>query len=105
MRQSHSDYDEVESVFMEAAQANPALAVQLANHPFPARFAYQQGSRFRELLRASDPQPRAALPESLAEAPSASPRQAAKWSGPKGMATGGTMASSPRKWRRSTIAL
>ncbi len=83
MRQSHADYDEVESVFMEAAQANPALAVQLANHPFPARFAYQQGSRFRELLRAGDPQARAVLPESLAEAPSASPRQAAKWSGPK----------------------
>lgn len=83
MRQAHADYDEVESLFVEAAQMNPALAVQLANHPFPARFAYQQGSRFREVLQAGAPQQHTALPESLAEAPSASPRQAAKWSGPK----------------------
>lgn len=83
MRQAHADYDEVESLFVEAAQMNPALAVQLANHPFPARFAYQQGARFREVLKAGAPQRQTALPESLAEAPSASPRQAAKWSGPK----------------------
>lgn len=83
MRQTHADYDEVESLFVEMAEANPALAIQLANHPFPARFAYQQGSRVRELLKAGDPQLHPALPESLAEAPSASPRQAAKWSGPK----------------------
>ena len=54
MRQAHADYDEVESLFVEAAQMNPALAVQLANHPFPARFAYQQGTRFRALLQAGD---------------------------------------------------
>ncbi len=83
MRQTHADYDEVESIFMEVAEAHPALAVQLANHPFPAKFAYAQGAHFRELLQAGDPQARTALPESLAEAPSASPRQAAKWNGPK----------------------
>lgn len=83
MRQAHPDYDEVESLFVEAAEINPALAVQLANHPFPARFAYQQGSHLRDLLMAEAPQRQTALPESLAEAPSASPRQAAQWSGPK----------------------
>ena len=52
MRDAHADYDEVEAVFMEAAENNRDLQTQLFNHPFPARFAYQQGQKITEALKA-----------------------------------------------------
>jgi DNA primase len=56
MRAQHKDYDEMESVFVEEAQANPALADQLVRHPVPAQFAYEMGKKLK-LMRdiGSDP--------------------------------------------------
>lgn len=45
MRSQHSDYDDVEAAFLEAMKQNPALQVQLAQHPMPAKFAYEEGKR------------------------------------------------------------
>lgn len=113
MRELHADYDEVEAIFMQEAANNPALQAQLANHPFPAKYAFHEGQRLQKLKEMGDDPvayieqvkaeaaqaakeaviaemkktqadaAKAALPESLAEAPSASEQEANKWSGPK----------------------
>lgn len=113
MREIHADYDEIEAVFMEEASSNPALAAQLSSHPFPAKFAYQEGKRVQQLkVMGDDPAAyiekikaeaaqaaraavleelkkgqaeaqKASIPESLAEAPSASRKDASQWGGPK----------------------
>lgn len=54
LKEKHSDYEEVRNVFAEAAKADPRLAVELVNHPFPAEFAYQQGKRLRMLQEIGD---------------------------------------------------
>lgn len=117
MRKLHDDYDEVEAIFRDEAASNPALQVQLANHPMPADFAYTEGKRLQkikemgddpvayiervkaeaaqaakeavlaELKKAQDDAAKAALPESLAEAPSASEKEANKWQGPTPLKT------------------
>lgn len=102
-RLQHSDYDEVVSVFVEAAQANPRLLQTMASHPNPAAYAYEIGrkakvyrdigddptayeKRLREKWEAeagiSQPQPqaqaqaanRAPVPRSLASTSSAKPQ-------------------------------
>lgn len=54
LKQQHPDYEEVRNVFAEAAKADPRLAMELVNHPFPAEFAYQQGKRLRMLQEIGD---------------------------------------------------
>lgn len=113
MREIHEDYDEFEGIFMESSQSNPALAAQLAQHPFPAKFAYAEGKRLAQLNEmGGDPvayverkmkeaakagadaaiaeiqkqqagKLKSSVPESLAEAPSAPLKEVKKWSGPK----------------------
>lgn len=48
-RDKHADYEEVRDVFLEEAQANPALMAQMRNERNPAAFAYREGLRIREL--------------------------------------------------------
>ena len=114
MREVHKeDYDEIEEIFMEAAASNPALGVQLAQHEFPAKFAYEEGHRLKslkemgddpvayiekvkveaakaateavhaELAKIKTEAQKANIPESLAEANSASNKELKDWSGPK----------------------
>lgn len=109
MREIHADYDDLELIFMEEAAKNPALSAQLAQHPFPAKFAYAEGQRLSqvkamgddpaayiagevqkgvqaalaEIQKSKSDAVKAALPESLAEAPSASQKDVKAWSGPK----------------------
>jgi hypothetical protein len=54
LKQQHPDYEEVRNVFAEAAKADPRLAMELVNHPFPAEFAYEQGKRLRMLQEIGD---------------------------------------------------
>lgn len=98
MKEKHADYDEVVDVFVSAAKAEPVLWQRLRQHPFPARFAYEQGKRMKFIAEVGDdptsyeqkiiekflasqgqapagqqvaPRPTAPLPKSLASAPSA----------------------------------
>jgi hypothetical protein len=43
MRSVHTDYDDVEKAFLEAAANNPGLQIGLAKASNPARFAYENG--------------------------------------------------------------
>lgn len=113
MREIHEDYDEVEAVFRAEAVKNPALQAQLAAHPLPAKFAYQEGKRLQqvqamgddpaayierikdeaakaareavleELKRQGQAVTNASVPDSLAEAPSAPQKGNSGWDGPK----------------------
>lgn len=58
MRTKHSDYDDVEKVFIEECKADPQLAQKLRTSSFPARFAYEQGKRIMA-LREIGPDPTA----------------------------------------------
>lgn len=49
VRQKHSDFDSVREVFVEAANANPALWAQIRQERNPAEFVYREGLRIREL--------------------------------------------------------
>jgi hypothetical protein len=48
-RTRHTDFDEVREVFVEAANANPALWAQIRQERNPAEFVYREGLRIREL--------------------------------------------------------
>lgn len=115
MREIHSDYDEVEAVFLEEAASNPALQAKLSQSAFPAKLAYTEGKRLQtlkemgddpegyiekvrqeaaeaaratvleELKKHQDESAKASIPESLAEAPSASRKESKTWGGPKPM--------------------
>ena len=107
MRSQHQDYDEVEAIFAEEAQANPALAAEILRHPSPARYAYETGKKLKVLREiGSDPSaweakkeaelrtrieaeyatrqptvpraPTAPPPQSLAGVPSVTPRNISK---------------------------
>lgn len=108
MREIHEDYDEMEAVFAEAAERDRSLAVQMVNHPAPAKFAYQKGKELKMLKDIGDPasyrerikaevlaeleakghdmgeKPKKPdAPPSLADAPAAhSNREGEKWDGP-----------------------
>lgn len=47
MKMQHADYDDVEKVFVEAAQKDPAILENLVKHPFPAEYAYTVGKEMR----------------------------------------------------------
>lgn len=47
MRAKHQDYDEVEAVFADEMERNPALRAALRNQAMPARFAYEYGKRIK----------------------------------------------------------
>jgi hypothetical protein len=49
VRQKHADFDTVREVFVEAANANPALWAQIRQERNPAEFVYREGLRIREL--------------------------------------------------------
>lgn len=42
---SKPDFQQMKDVFIEAARSNPMLAQQMANHPLPAKFAYDEGKK------------------------------------------------------------
>jgi hypothetical protein len=48
-RQRHTDYDEMQAVFLEAAEADPSLFARLRQERNPAEFAYRHGVLHREL--------------------------------------------------------
>jgi len=55
MKTIHQDYDEKESEFIEAAQSNPALIMQMNNSDNPAKFAYDYATNQRNLAEMQDP--------------------------------------------------
>ena len=48
-RQRHTDYDEMQAAFLEAAEADPSLFARLRQERNPAEYAYKQGLLHREL--------------------------------------------------------
>lgn len=54
LKLQHEDYDEVVSVFADAARQNPALAQQLAQAEIPAQFAYNEGKRLKSVKEIGD---------------------------------------------------
>lgn len=54
MRAEKPDYDVAKDAFYQAARRNQQLRVQLSEHPFPAEFAYQVGSRMLQLKEIGD---------------------------------------------------
>lgn len=111
MRQRHEDYDEVEAIFAEEAHKRPGLWQELAAHPVPAAYAYEEGRKIKAMreigsdpnayreklkqeilaeLQTSQPQqqpkpltpPAPTPPPSLAGVPSASPRVVNGFQGP-----------------------
>lgn len=53
-RVRYSDYDDVEQVFAEEAEKNPALFAELYRQPNPAEYAYSMGRRFKALREVGD---------------------------------------------------
>lgn len=53
-RDRYQDYDEVEQVFTAAASQDPTLWQKLYRHPNPAKFAYQEGKKFKLLNEIGD---------------------------------------------------
>lgn len=107
VRSAHADTDEKVGVFMEAARANPALALALQQQRHPWKFAYDEGARmlahkeigndpaaYRERVKAevlaefqkangSQPSHQSLnLPASLNGARSVAPRSAPGFTGP-----------------------
>lgn len=109
---AYEDYDDMEQVFMEAAQENPALASALQAHEHPSEFAYQEGKKimamkefgtdpvaYKEQVRqeveaevrdklkaeaeaAAEGNALRDIPTSLANEPSVAARGDPKWAGP-----------------------
>ena len=48
-RMKHTDYDEMQAAFLEAAEADPSLFARLRQERNPAEFAYKHGVLHREL--------------------------------------------------------
>lgn len=105
MRQAHDDYDQMEAVFVDAVAKNPALIGEFNSSPNPAEYAYSQGKRLSQVnvmgddpaayikqeiekgiaaaLAGAKPEtPKAPIPRSLAESPSATVAPST-WSGPQ----------------------
>lgn len=66
MRLRHADYDEVEKVFVAAAQQSPHLVAEMANNPNPAKFAYEIG-RYLKTMSEIGSDPDAYVERKLAE--------------------------------------
>jgi hypothetical protein len=54
MRTQKPDYDEMEKIFSEDAERNPALWQQIQRHPMPAKFAYEYGRRQKMMREIGD---------------------------------------------------
>lgn len=54
MRDAHTDYDELESEFIDLAKANPFLLQQLQQARNPARFAYETAKKARDAAALQD---------------------------------------------------
>ena len=107
VKQAHADADQVVEVFMEAAKANPALALALQQQRHPWDYAYKEGKRLAMLKEVGDDpaayrakveaevraqlqsqapaQPQFNVPASLNGARSTAPRNAPGWTGPTAM--------------------
>lgn len=66
MRSRHADYDEVEKVFVAAAQNAPQLVAEMARNPNPAKFAYDIG-RYLKTMSEIGTDPDAYVERKLAE--------------------------------------
>lgn len=53
-RGQFEDYEEMEELFAEEAERNPALIHELRNHPAPALFAYQTAKHLKTVREAQD---------------------------------------------------
>lgn len=53
-KQQFEDYEEMEELFAEEAERNPALIHELRNHPAPALFAYQTAKQLKTVREAQD---------------------------------------------------
>jgi len=51
MRARYPDYDEVEAMFVQAAQHDPGLAHRMAASPMPAKFAYEAGKAIAAVMK------------------------------------------------------
>ena len=101
-RAKYADYNEAYDAFAQAVQANPRLAVELAQSPNPGEFAYSKGkaalaiqsvgsldelrAQIRAELeaeaRAYAPTPKPVLPSTTAGDTSVGSRSGPAWSGP-----------------------
>lgn len=53
-KQQFADYEEMEELFADEAERNPALIQELRNHPAPALFAYQTAKHLKTVREAQD---------------------------------------------------
>jgi len=49
MASRHEDYEDVEAVFLQAVDQDPSLAAKLGQSKNPAKFAYEEGLKLRQL--------------------------------------------------------
>lgn len=55
MRNTHDDYEEMESIFLQDAERNPALVAQMNASANPAKFAYDYGIAQKRMKEVTDP--------------------------------------------------
>lgn len=53
-REQFQDYDEMEELFVQEAERNPALAAEMRAHPAPALFAYKTAKSLKTVREAQD---------------------------------------------------
>lgn len=54
MEERHADYAEKEQVFIEMTKDSPELVRKMQEHPFPAKFAYEQATKHQEFKQMQD---------------------------------------------------
>lgn len=52
--EQYPDYDEMEELFVQEAERNPALAAEMRAHPAPALFAYKTAKQLKTIREAQD---------------------------------------------------
>jgi len=65
MRSLHNDYDEMETLFIDQANENPALVMQMNQSGNPAKFAYDYAKGQRQVAEMQDPNYREKLKAEL----------------------------------------
>lgn len=53
-QEQYADYEEMEELFIEAAENNPGLIEELRNHPAPALYAYKTAKQLKTVKEAQD---------------------------------------------------
>lgn len=53
-REQYEDYEEMEELFAQEAERNPALVAELRSHPAPALFAYKTAKQLKTVKEAQD---------------------------------------------------